>query len=77
MGIRLVMGGVMLVSRFAFMVVVVMPIRMGHITVGMAGTRVGKERKRPLSPNPMVNQHMRRGTEKSENDAEGEQAHSG
>ena len=51
------------------MVMVVMPVRMGLITVGMAGTWVGKERKRPLSPNPMVNQHMRRGEEKGENDA--------
>ena len=53
------------------MVVVVMLVRMGLITVGMAGAWVGKERKRPLSPNSMVNKHMRRGEEKSEDDAKG------
>jgi hypothetical protein len=58
------------------MVVVVMPVRMGLITMGMVGTWVGQEHKRPLSPKPMVNEHMRRGEEKSENNAKGEKTHS-
>jgi hypothetical protein len=62
---------VMLVCGFVLMVVAVMPVRMGLITVGMAGALVGKECKGPLSPRPMVNKHMRRSEEKSENDTKG------
>lgn len=69
MGICLVMVRVMRVCGFTLVVMV--HVRMCRITVGMRGSKMRQKRKRPLSPRPMVNQHVRRSVEKGKNDAEG------
>jgi hypothetical protein len=69
MGLCLMMVRVMRVCGFTL--VVMGRVRMYHITMGMRGSGVRQERKRPLSPRPMINQHVRRGVEKGKNDAAG------
>jgi hypothetical protein len=71
MGLCLMMVRVMRVCGFTLVVVVMGRVRMCRITMGMRGSGVRQERKRPLSPRPMVNQHVRRGVEKGKNDAKG------